>query len=98
MHVLTSAYAALYEHTCSLSFAHEQLVMNAHAPSDECIQALAYEAEWCATLNSSGGAKHVLALSDSGDVYAWGTGTSGQLGMGKRRSFPSPQVATPLTP
>jgi hypothetical protein len=38
------------------------------------------------------GNKHVLALSDSGDVYAWGTGTSGQLGLGKRRSFPSPQL------
>ena len=38
------------------------------------------------------GAKHILALSDSGDVYAWGTGTSGQLGLGKRRSFPSPQL------
>ena len=38
------------------------------------------------------GSKHVLALSDAGDVYAWGTGTSGQLGLGKRRNFPSPQL------
>ena len=38
------------------------------------------------------GTKHVLALSDSGDVYAWGTGTVGQLGLGKRRNFPSPQL------
>ena len=38
------------------------------------------------------GAKHILALSDSGDVYAWGTGTAGQLGLGKRRNFPSPQL------
>ena len=38
------------------------------------------------------GAKHVLALADSGDVYTWGTGSSGQLGLGNRRSYPSPQL------
>ena len=38
------------------------------------------------------GENHILALSDSGDVYAWGLGTSGQLGLGKKRSFPSPQL------
>jgi len=38
------------------------------------------------------GAKHIMALSDAGDVYAWGTGTAGQLGLGKKRSFPSPQL------
>ena len=26
------------------------------------------------------GANHVLVLSDTGDVYAWGAGGSGQLG------------------
>ena len=38
------------------------------------------------------GSKHILALSDSGDVYAWGVGSNGQLGLGKRRNFPSPQL------
>ena len=38
------------------------------------------------------GSRHILALSDSGDVYAWGTGSAGQLGLGKKRSFPSPQL------
>ena len=38
------------------------------------------------------GEKHILALSDSGDVYAWGSGSSGQLGLGKKRGFPSPQL------
>jgi len=38
------------------------------------------------------GARHVLALCDTGDVYAWGAGTSGQLGLGKTKSYPSPQL------
>jgi len=38
------------------------------------------------------GSAHILALSDAGDVYAWGTGGSGQLGLGKRRNYPTPQL------
>jgi len=38
------------------------------------------------------GSKHILARSDTGDVYAWGAGSAGQLGLGKRRSFHSPQL------
>ena len=38
------------------------------------------------------GDSHTLALAESGDVYAWGGGRSGQLGLGKRRSYPAPQV------
>ena len=34
----------------------------------------------------------MLALSDTGDVYAWGGGSSGQLGLGRKKSFPSPQL------
>ena len=38
------------------------------------------------------GLHHVLALSDAGDVYAWGGGGAGQLGLGRRKSFPAPQL------
>lgn len=38
------------------------------------------------------GSGHILALSDSGDVYAWGTGSSGQLGLGTRRNYYQPQL------
>ena len=38
------------------------------------------------------GKAHVLALSDTGDVYAWGGGGSGQLGLGRKKSYPSPQL------
>lgn len=38
------------------------------------------------------GAKHVLALCDTGDVYSWGSGRSGQLGLGKRTSYMTPQL------
>ena len=38
------------------------------------------------------GAAHVLALSDSGDVYTWGSGGSGQLGLGKKKPYASPQL------
>lgn len=38
------------------------------------------------------GTGHIMALSDSGDVYAWGTGTAGQLGLGRKRNSPSPQL------
>ena len=38
------------------------------------------------------GKSHVLALSDTGDVYAWGGGSSGQLGLGRRKNYPSPQL------
>jgi alpha-tubulin suppressor-like RCC1 family protein len=38
------------------------------------------------------GDSHTLALAESGDVYAWGGGRSGQLGLGKRRSYPAPQL------
>mmetsp|Transcript_58175 Transcript_58175/g.115467 ORF Transcript_58175/g.115467 Transcript_58175/m.115467 type:complete len:913 (-) Transcript_58175:296-3034(-) len=38
------------------------------------------------------GQAHILVLSDSGDVYAWGSGGSGQLGLGKRNTYPSPQL------
>ena len=34
----------------------------------------------------------MLALSDTGDVYAWGGGGSGQLGLGRKKSYPSPQL------
>lgn len=36
------------------------------------------------------GSAHILALVDAGDVYAWGSGRSGQLGLGKQRSEPAP--------
>eukprot|EP00762_Andalucia_godoyi_P003710 ANDGO_08539.mRNA.1 Ultraviolet-B receptor UVR8 len=42
-------------------------------------------------LSVSAGGHHVLALSHAGDVYAWGSGVRGQLGLGDRkaRSVPS---------
>lgn len=38
------------------------------------------------------GAGHVLALSDTGDVYSWGAGGAGQLGLGRRNGHSSPQL------
>ncbi len=42
------------------------------------------------------GAGHVVALSDDGLVYAWGTGTSGQLGNGASSSSSSPVLVALL--
>ena len=38
-------------------------------------------------LRISAGASHMLAVTNSGEVYAWGLGTSGQLGQGNTNSY-----------
>ncbi len=44
----------------------------------------------------AGGSAHSLALLDDGSVWAWGSGTLGQLGNGTSGVFPSPvRVVTP---
>lgn len=54
------------------------------------------------TLNSKGivqiaaGGHHLLALTHSGDVYAWGSGVRGQLGLADRRSRHSPHLVKAL--
>jgi len=37
------------------------------------------------------GSAHTLALSDSGEVFAWGNGENGQLGLGNRQNQLTPQ-------
>jgi hypothetical protein len=41
---------------------------------------------------SAAGQSHVLALSESGNVYAWGSGEYGQIGNGIKSSSQSPQL------
>jgi len=38
------------------------------------------------------GSGHVLVLCDTGDVYSWGSGREGQLGLGKLQSYTTPQL------
>lgn len=42
------------------------------------------------------GSKHVLALCDTGYVYAWGSGNSGQLGLGTTKSYASAQLVSSM--
>ncbi|MEW5317488.1 MAG: hypothetical protein WDW38_008779 [Sanguina aurantia] len=46
---------------------------------------------------AAGGLGHTLALSDTGDVYAWGWNDSGQLGLGHTQSANAPQLVEALT-
>ena len=39
---------------------------------------------------------HMLALTDAGDVYAWGSGTSGKLGLGDCRTSRVPELVKDL--
>jgi alpha-tubulin suppressor-like RCC1 family protein len=45
----------------------------------------------------SGGADHVLAIKTDGTLWAWGTGTDGQLGLGSNSSVNSPQQVGVVT-
>lgn len=42
------------------------------------------------------GPMHVLALSDGGDIFAWGDGGRGQLGIGHVRPTDTPELITAL--
>ncbi|XP_064624629.1 serine/threonine-protein kinase Nek8-like [Lineus longissimus] len=42
-------------------------------------------------VNVSCGASHVLAVTNEHELFAWGRGESGRLGLGSNQSFPSPQ-------
>ncbi|XP_041825741.1 probable E3 ubiquitin-protein ligase HERC1 isoform X2 [Melanotaenia boesemani] len=42
------------------------------------------------------GCEHVLALSSTGDVYAWGCNSEGQLGLGHSNPVKEPTLVTPL--
>ncbi|XP_060835591.1 E3 ubiquitin-protein ligase HERC2 isoform X3 [Rhopalosiphum padi] len=42
------------------------------------------------------GGRHCLALSSSGEVYAWGDGDDGKLGLGNRVSHSKPQLVQSL--
>ena len=43
------------------------------------------------------GAEHTLALSSTGDVWAWGSNGDGQLGLGHTAAVREPQLLTTLT-
>jgi alpha-tubulin suppressor-like RCC1 family protein len=47
-------------------------------------------------LKVTAGAQHVLAIADSGAIFSWGLGSSGQLGHGNLNSSTVPTVATLL--
>ncbi|XP_076824506.1 E3 ubiquitin-protein ligase HERC2-like isoform X1 [Clavelina lepadiformis] len=47
-------------------------------------------------ISVNAGGKHVLALSDEGDVYSWGEGVDGKLGHGNRVSIDHPRVIEAL--
>lgn len=36
------------------------------------------------------GAEHSVAITEDGEVYAWGTGECGKLGTGDLKNVPSP--------
>uniref|UniRef100_A0A2H8TU70 HECT-type E3 ubiquitin transferase n=1 Tax=Melanaphis sacchari TaxID=742174 RepID=A0A2H8TU70_9HEMI len=42
------------------------------------------------------GGRHCLALSNTGEVYAWGDGDDGKLGLGNRISYAKPQLIQTL--
>jgi alpha-tubulin suppressor-like RCC1 family protein len=42
------------------------------------------------------GASHGVAISDAGDCYSWGFGSTGQLGLGDFEHHPVPQIVEKL--
>lgn len=44
----------------------------------------------------SAGYGHVAAISDAGDLWIWGTGLQGQLGLGTMENQPEPQLVSTL--
>lgn len=40
----------------------------------------------------SAGGFHTLALTEDNELYAWGSGTYGELGSGNQQSVPKPQL------
>ena len=82
----TVTHISLYPHTSSTPSTHTPLASVTHP--DHRLEEISSQG----IRQIAVGSKHILARSDTGDVYAWGVGSAGQLGLGKRRSFHSPQL------
>ena len=56
----------------------------------------AFEGRRIAQLHSSNGCEHLLAVSDTGELYSCGYNARGQLGHGQITQVPSPRLVTAL--